>query len=196
MKRGIWILLGVVILAVGIYLGSLVFAPRVAEAPTPTEEVVATPEPEPTKPLAPTAPALLPGVAPEDFAYAECCANEVLPSLEAAFEDHDALDEAMGARDLGASKTQVLLLESRLQVAKAALLACPAPKHTLLVSSRENLLRSIDVYILGCQYVGKGLSTGDASLINKGNDAMQEAIDLFLEAGSDIETYRAEVLGK
>jgi len=173
MKRGIWILAGLVILAVGICVGSLVFAPRVAETPTSAVR----------------------GEAPEDVASTNCWLDEVKFHSDNVSDDMNAFSEAMGKGDFGAIRVQARLLESDLQKEKAALLACPTPKHRLLVSWREKHLRAIDLKALAYQYLEEGLLTLAPDLMSEGLDLLQETIDLSQEATSDIERYQVEVLG-
>ena len=195
MKKGIYILLGMMLVGVGICVGSLMFAPRGAERSVPTEGVISTPEPEDTRAPAPTPTAVLPGVALEDAAYLTCWVDQVVSPFEDVFDSVDALSRATESGDLGATRVQVLLLESDLQVAKAALLACPSPRHRLLVSSREKSLRGLDLEILAGQYVEEGISTMDADLMAKAIDPLLEATGLFEEAASDVKRYNVEVLG-
>jgi len=195
MKKGIWILLGMMLVGVGICLGSLMFAPRGAERSVPTEGVISTPEREDTRAPAPTPTAVLPGVDPQDTAYLTCWADHVVFPWDDVSDDLFGLSRAAESGDLGATRVQVLLLESDLQVAKAALLACPTPRHRLLVSAREKCLRGIDMMALSCQYLVEGISTLDADLIIKSTDLLLEANDLTQEATSDVERYKVEVLG-
>jgi hypothetical protein len=174
MKKGIWILLAMMLVGVGIYVGSLVFAPRVAETPTPIE----------------------PGVAPEDTAYLTCWQDTVDGPWARAIEDGLSLSEAMGEGDWGTSKDRVSLLERDLQVVKAVLVACPTPIHWLLVASRVKALRAIDLETLSCEYLEEGLSPLDLDLITKSTDLLVESADPSYEAISDIQKYRGEVLGK
>ena len=218
MKKGVWMLLGLMLVGVGICLGSLMFAPRGAETPTPileettppveeptltpqpepspTEGVIIAPEPTSTKTPPPTPTVTLPGVDPQDTAYITCWLDRVMGPWDNVSDDLGALSEAAGALDIGTSKVWVSLLESDLQEVKAALLACPSPRHRLLVSSREKSLRSVDLMALYGRYMEEGLSTLDADLINKATDTLLEANGLLQEATSDIERYNVEVLGK
>jgi len=136
------------------------------------------------------------GEAPEDTAYFTCWLDSVAGPWDNVADSMEALNKVKTEGDIGATKAQVLLLESDLQVAKAALLACPSPRHRLVVSSREKSLRALDLAVLACQYAVEGISTLDTSLIVKGIGYMVEAENLFQEATSDIQRYNAEVLGK
>jgi len=136
------------------------------------------------------------GEAPEDTAYFTCWLDSVAGPWDDMVTSMEGFNKATGEGDIGATRVQALLLESDLQVAKAALLACPSPRHRLVVSSREKSLRALDLEALACRYLEEGLSTLDADLIAKAIDPMQEAGSLFQEATSDIQRYNAEVLGK
>lgn len=195
MKKGIWILLGMMLVGVGICLGSLVFAPRGAETPTATEGVISPPEPTPTRAPAPTSTRAVGGTASEDVAYRTCWTAQVMGPWDILIDSLGALSKALIEGDFGTSKVWVSLVESDLQTAKAAILACPTPKHRLLVSSREKSLRGVDLMALYCRYMEEGLSTLDADLISKGLDPLLEANGLLQEATSDIERYNVEVLG-
>ena len=173
MKRGIWILAGLVILAVGIYVGSVVFAPRVAERLRPAPS----------------------GVAPEDEAFFECWEDRVAGARDNVVAGLEALSWAAGEGDFVGLGARMQMMEDDLQAVKAALLACPTPKHPLLVSSRQKALRGIDLEILSCEYLEKGISALDYDLVYKASDFVLESHALFQEATRDIEKYQVEVLG-
>jgi len=196
MKKGIYILLGMMLVGVGICVGSLMFAPRGAERSVPTEGVISTPEPEPTKTPRPTPTPTVEGMSLEDAVFGTCWLDSVAGPFGNVVDGMGAVSRVAGSGDLVVTRDQALLLERDLQTAKAALLACPSPKHPLLVSSREKSLRALDLAALACQYLVEGISTLDADLIAKAVDPLLEATDLFQEATRDIERYNAEVLGK
>lgn len=218
MKKGIWILLGMMLVCVGICVGGLMFAPRGAETPTPileettppveeptltpqpepspTKEVISTPEPEPTKTPPPTPTRVVGGVVPEDVAYFACWMDSVAGPWNNVTDDMKTLSKALEEVDIGTSKVWVSVVQDDLQTAKAALLGCPKPGHRLLVSAREKSLTFIDLAALAYQYLEEGLSTLDPDLMSKGLVPLQEANDLLQEANSDIERYNVEVLGK
>jgi len=174
MKRGIWILAGLVILAVGICVWGLVFKARLPFGLTP----------------------LLLGVPPEDVAFFECWMDYVDGPLVETANDLGLLSQLWREGEYISVEVGLSFLEDDIHVSKVGLLGCPTAKHPLLVSSREQSLRGLDLLALACQYLKEGLSTLDDDLIAKAADPWREGIDLITRGTSDLDRWHVEVLGK